>query len=347
MIVTPDNKMLQYSGRIDFEDVMVPELVYPCSYIKMNFTGSFVKAIVSNNHSCWDNYLGYIIDDKQEKIQLQVTGKETIVIAEGLENKQHELIFFKRMDSCHTFKFYGFEIDDNAKLFPTVEPYKRCIEVYGDSVSAGEVSEAVAYVGQEDPKHQGEYSNSWYSYAWMTARKLNAQIHNVAQGGISLLNGTGWFASPHYLGIESTFDKIQYHPDLGPAKQWDFSKYTPHVVIIAIGQNDNHPKDYMAENYNGQKAMNWRIHYKEFVGKIRERYPDATIILATTILEHHSNWDKAIEDVSIEIEDKKVHHFLYSNNGCGTKGHIRISEADQMSDELSEYINSLGEEIWG
>ena len=63
---------------------------------------------------------------------------------------------------------------------------ERKIEVYGDSVYAGEVSEAVEYTGKEDPEYNGEYSNSWYSYAWMTARKLNAQIHDIAQGGIAL-----------------------------------------------------------------------------------------------------------------------------------------------------------------
>lgn len=180
----------------------------------------------------------------------------------------------------------------------------------------------------------------------MTARKLNAQIHDIAQGGIPLLDGTGWFAAPQYIGIESTYDKIQYHPNLGPVKKWDFSKYRPHVVVIAIGQNDNHPEDYMAEDYYCQKAIHWRKHYKAFIKKIRKQYPDAQIILTTTILGHDANWDKAIGDVCEEIADKKVHHFLYSNNGCGTKGHIRIPEADRMSDELTAYISSLGEAIW-
>lgn len=39
------------------------------------------------------------------------------------------------------------------------------IEVYGDSVSAGEVSEAVDFVGKEDPEHEGGYSNSYYLMA--------------------------------------------------------------------------------------------------------------------------------------------------------------------------------------
>ena len=160
--------------------------------------------------------------------------------------------------------------------------------------SAGEVSEAVDYVGKEDPEHQGQYSNSWYAYSAITARKLNAQLHDVAQGGIALLDGTGWFCDPVFLGMESVWDKVQYNPETGPTTSWDFSRYTPHVVIVAIGQNDNHPVDYMAENYDSEKSAYWRDHYEMLIKNIRGKYPNALIILATTILNHDANWDKSM-----------------------------------------------------
>ena len=70
-----------------------------------------------------------------------------------------------------------------------------------------------------------------------------------------MLDDTGWFGEPNYKGVESCYDKIEYHPDLGNIKKWDFSKYTPHVVIVAIGQNDSHPRDYMAEDYEGERSV--------------------------------------------------------------------------------------------
>src|SRR5699024_12424939 len=101
-------------------------------------------------------------------------------------------------------------LHDAIPIYP--ERPRRRIEVYGDSVSAGEVSEAVDYVGKPDPEHNGQYSNSWYSYAWMTAWKLGAEIHDIAQGGIALLDGTGWFNAPDYVGMETAWDKIHYNP---------------------------------------------------------------------------------------------------------------------------------------
>lgn len=127
------------------------------------------------------------------------------------------------MDSCHIVTLLGFELGSDAEVLTPAPLPSRKIEVFGDSVSCGEVSEAVDYVGKPDPEHDGEYSNSWYSYAWMTARNLHAQLHDSSQGGIALLDKTGWFMAPDYLGIESCYDKIEYQPELSEVKPWDFS----------------------------------------------------------------------------------------------------------------------------
>ena len=346
MLIKPNNPHLQYSGRIDWTNEEAPVLVYPCSYIKMKFTGTYVKAIVENHKSYWSSFLGFFIDGEQKCVKIADNGKETIVLADGLDNIEHELMLFKRMDSCHILTFYGFEVDEGAVLGEVEPKPTRKIEVYGDSVSAGEVSEAVDYVGQQDPEHDGEYSNSYYSYAWMTARNLNAEIHDIAQGGAALLDGTGWFDGPDFMGMESIYDKIQYYPELARPRKWDFKQYRPHVVIVAIGQNDANPENYMAEDYDGEKAKRWREAYRGFVANLRTIYPKATIILTTTILEHDANWDRAIDEVCCELADERIHHFLYSNNGTGTPGHIRKPEAERMSEELTAFIESLGEGIW-
>ncbi len=346
MFISPENERLQYSGRIDFENAKAPVFVFPCSYVKMRFTGTYVRAVLENRKSYWSSFLGYFIDGEQKCVKLKDDGKETVTLAEGMEDTGHELMLFKRMDSCHTFKFYGFEIEDGAVLKEVPAKPGRRIEVYGDSVSAGEVSEAVDYVGKPDPEHDGEFSNSYYSYSWMTARRLGAEIHDIAQGGIALLHGTGWFGAPDLLGMEDVYDKIQYYPAPPVEKKWDFRKYTPHVVIVAIGQNDSNPDDYMAADFEGDKAEHWRSRYQAFIEELTHIYPKATIILATTVLEHDANWDRAIDEVCNKMGNVRVHHFLYSRNGKGTPGHIRIPEAEQMASELSDYIESLGEEIW-
>ncbi len=346
MQIAPNHEYLQYCGRIDFDDPMAPVMVFPCSFVRMKFTGNTLKVALKNKQAYWDNYMGYILDGEQGRFLLPLEEMCHMEIPVEKEKEEHEILLFKRMDSCHTVTFFGFSIGEGEHILELPPLPDRKIEVYGDSVSAGEVSEAVEFAGKEDPEHNGEYSNSWYSYAWLAARKLGAQIHDIAQGGIALMNNTGWFCEPDYIGMECVYDKISYHPDLGEIKKWDFKRYTPHVVILAIGQNDSHPVDFMKENPRGDMAEKWRRHYQDFVLKLRSVYPMAAIILTTTVLNHAKEWDDAIEEVCFSLGDKKVHHFLYRDNGCKTPGHIRIPEAEQMAEELSAYIDSLGDEIW-
>lgn len=345
MKIEPDHEWLQYSGRIDFENRKAPVFAFAGSWVKIRFKGSGLSVEITNHRSYASNYLGYVLDGEQRKFLLAQDGKRhRYDLGKRLPEKEHELLLFKRMDACHFFTFHGFELEDGELLPPPEKPARR-IEVFGDSVSCGEVSEALDYVGKEDPVHDGEFSNSWFSYSWMTARLLDAELHITAQGGAALLNGTGWFRGPDYIGMESIYDKMEYHPDICPVKSWDFGSWQPHVAVIAIGQNDANPEDYMAADLSGEKAENWKAHYQKWLERLMELYPGAHFVLTTTILNHSAAWDEAIDQVCSRIGSPRVHHFLYTRNGCGTPGHIRIPEAAGMAEELSAFLRSLGD-IW-
>lgn len=347
-IISPSNPALTYCGRIDFTDKEAPVFVYPYSSISVIFTGRSISIMLRNHHVCWENNLGFIINGVQGRVCLpEESDTVTLLLEDKLSEGEHELFLFKRQDACHYFEFLGFELEEGATVKVSKPLPERRIEVYGDSVSSGEVSEALDYVGKPDPVHNGQYNNVYFSYAAFTARMLNAQLHDIAQGGIALLDGTGYFAPDFgYKGMESRYDKLKYNPELGEVTVWDFSRYTPHVIIVAIGQNDSFPEDYMKEDYLCEKAAKWRDTYEKFLLKLRGHYPNALIITSTTILEHDANWDRSIEEVCNKIGDNKIVHFLYGNNGCGTPGHIRKPEAEEMAKELSAYIESFGDTIW-
>lgn len=341
MNIALDDKRLQYCGRIDWSDDRKPEFIFPASYVKFRYFGTWAKLRIYNWCLCWDNYVGAIVDGEQKVWKLNGNGYTDIKLCEADDvPREHEILFFKRMDACHQFQLVSLELAEKSVLLEQEAPSQRRIEVYGDSVSAGEVSEAVVYVGKTDPEHMGEYSNSWYSYAWMLARKLHAQLHDIAQGGIPLLNGDGW-VGPFYPGMEFMWDKLHYRKELEEPIEWDFQRYTPQVVIVAIGQNDSHPQDYMKDDFYCEKAVYWRIRYQEFIQNLRQKYPDAHIICCTTLLMHDASWDSAIDLVCQELEDDRVHHYVFQRNGAGTPGHLRIPEAEEMAQELAVYIEKL------
>lgn len=293
MKIMPDDERLSYSGRIDWSDPKAPVFLYPCTSVTFRFTGRRLKVHVENRRVYWDNYLGCIIDGRQLALPLPGEGKAVLEIPLEEERKEHSVLLFKRQDACHEIKLTCLEIGEGGRVLPALPKPKRRIEVYGDSVSAGEVVEATAYTGRNDPVHNGEYSNSWYSYAWMTARALHAELHDIAQGGMALLDGAGWSAAA-YIGMERAWDKIRYRPEFGEILRWDFKSYTPQVVIVALGQNDSHPEDYMKEDPYGEKAEKWRRRYRQFLEELRAVYPAAYIVCCTTLMCHDRAWDDAI-----------------------------------------------------
>ena len=250
---------------------------FPYTQVHFHCTGTTVGARLVHHWGYGDIYLGAIIDGMQVKAPVPIDAAHDaisltngypsrtdpngnalterqpvdIILAEHLPNIEHDVIIFKRQDEGNArFDMHGVLIDDEATIAAPAEPMPdRRIEFYGDSVTCGERCEAICYTGQADPDVDlSGYSNAWHSYAAVTARNLNAQAHLVSQGGASLIDGIGWFHAPDYLGLESIWDRAAYNPELGATPQWDFSRYTPHVVVVAIGQNDAHPYDFMAED---------------------------------------------------------------------------------------------------
>ena len=342
-LISMTDPCLRFTGRIDRSDAENPFFIYPCSSVAFRVTGRTLRVRLTNIRSYFDNRLGVIVNGEQSAVLLAV-GEQELDLSDKLADGVNEVLLFKRQDCCHAYRLNGLVVAADAELLPLPERPARRMEVYGDSVSAGEVSEAEFACAQSDPEgHNGLYSNSWLSYSWQAARLMNAELHDIATGGMALLDKTGYFNWPDFIGMESCWDKINYYPAFGAPTAWDFTQYTPHVVVVAIGQNDHNPVNIMADDYDSEASKHWRSEYRRFLGQLREKYPRAHIVCTTTILGHHENWDKAIDEVCCELRetDERIHHFLYTKNGCGTPGHIRGSEAAVMAKELSAFVESL------
>lgn len=346
MFYSADDERFIYSGRIDDENKKAPVFAYPATNVRVRFKGTKVSVRLKCTETDWRCFFGFFIDGQQGHLEFFYDGKEhDYLLGEGLCDTWHELMIFKRQDQCHYMTFLGIEAEEIKR--PCENPEKK-IEVIGDSISCGEVSEAVLFEGQLDPPCRGEFSNAYYSYGWILARKMNAEIHLTSESGIALLENTGYFnqtdeSGTNAQGMEDCFDYIEFNRYLNNAekKPWDFSRWTPDIVIVALGQNDANPGDIMTNDFYGTKAVNWKKHYKAFVGKLMNLYPRAEIICTTSIMIHSLLWDAAIDEIIKQIASERVHHFLYSRTASATPGHVRISEADEMADELRAYIGLL------
>lgn len=341
--LNPKDSRLVYCGRIDMEQEEGPLFVFPASFVRFKMSGKVGLAKIKNQRDYFQNTIGVLVNGVyMGKLLLADEGETLIDFSGFLTGELSEVTLYKTQDGCHQFHLQELWVAQDAVVEAGTPLPKRRIEVYGDSISAGELSELMDLVASPDPEnHQGLPSNSYYSYSWFLARKLNACLHDIAQGGIALKNGQGWYDGPNYLGMESVYDKISYQPRFGKVKNWDFGAYIPQLVIVAIGQNDANPVNYMAQDYEGSQGQKWREEYKAWIQQLMRLYPKAYIVLTTTILNHDEGWDRAIEQVCRELESPRVKHFLYEKNGCGTPGHVRAPEAERMAAQLAAYVAEL------
>lgn len=181
MWICANDERIRYTGRIDCRVEAEPVWVFPGSSAEFWFSGEVLRIHVENFNEYWQNYLGCILDQVQSAFYLKKSG-ETVIEVRVPENESgvHHVLFFKRQDGCHELKILGFEIGDGERLIELPPVSERRIEVYGDSVSAGESVEAIDFIGKTDMEHEGGFSNCWFSFPWMTARMLGARLHDIA-----------------------------------------------------------------------------------------------------------------------------------------------------------------------
>lgn len=210
-LIRPSDPAIRYTGRIDNSNPDAPFLIYVCSQVEFRVTGRVLRVFIENIHSFYENRLGVIINGVESAVLLE-SGAQVIDLSDRMADGENHVLLFKRQDCCHALVLHGFAVAEDAELLPLPPRPTRRMEVYGDSVSAGEVSEAEFACGQVDPEgHNGRYSNGYLSYSWQTARLLGAELHDIATGGMALEDGTGYFYSPDYIGMLSSWDKINYY----------------------------------------------------------------------------------------------------------------------------------------
>ena len=336
---------LRYMGRIDKAKTESFRFIYAGSQVTVAFRGSSISAMIANTMmSSNEMSFGAVVDGELKKCVFDNGwdnhDKQTVLIASGLDkDKLHTVTLFKRQAAYHYFEFYGFEIDELEGIEKYKKDYSLKLEVYGDSVSAGEVVEAVENTASCDPEgHNGKFDNAYYAYPTITARNLNAEIHNNAQGGIALFDKTGYFHLPDAIGLETTWDKLSYYPE-GPFSEWDFSLYTPDIVIMAVGQNDPHfegggDRDIKDPGYRKK----WKDKYKEITSELMGKYPKAQFIFLLTVLMHDPEWDRAVQEVTEELASERVHYLEFTRTGKATPGHPRIYEQYEMAEQLTAFI---------
>lgn len=307
LTVSYSDPHIAWEGRIDTTSVDGADLFWSGTTIEMNFKGKSVSALFKDEKG--DNYYNVIIDHDSLYVFRPDTTKQYYELASNLSDGAHNIEIFKRTEFDRgTTTFYGFKIEGNPVVLPAPAPKKRKIEFYGNSITAGYAVEDTS--GKDRP--DSTFTNNYLSYSAITARHYDADYRCICKSGIGIT--ISWF--PYIM--PDIYDRL--NPS-DPNSHWDFSLYTPDIVVINLFQNDswlvNMPEQKEFKENFGTKAPTDDFiidAYKNFVKSIRAAYPNAKIICILGSMDatrEGSKWPGYITQAVAQLDDPNIYkHFI-------------------------------------
>jgi hypothetical protein len=331
-LIAPDHKNLQYTGRIDFSKAAAPSMSWPGTAIAGNFTGTSLAVTLDDQHG--RNYFNVFIDgiETAPVILEAAKGSKRYLVAQGLQPGRHSFLITKRTEGEEgATVLRGLELDEGASLLPPPPRPRHRIEFFGDSTTSGAGNEAPLNGRDDLPRDK----NSFMAYAAIAARKLDAEVHLTSQSGIGVM--VSWFP----FTMPDFYDQLSAVGDND--SRWDFSRWTPEVVVINLLQNDSW---LIGRDHKLQPEPNedQRIEaYRRFVQRVRQRYPSAYIVCALGSMDATrtgSPWPgyvtAAVERMRRQDGEQRIDTLFFDYTGYGQ--HPRVRQHQENAARLASFI---------
>lgn len=325
-----DSKNFLYTGRINFSDAKAPVLSWPGSSIKANFTGTSLKIVLDDERG--KNYFSVIVDgDIHHPYVIEAKkGEQVYTIYENLHAGSHTLEIYKRTEGEEgATRFKGILLSEKGKLLAPPKRPTRRIEIYGDSITSGMGNEA-ADNAKDDLSSE---KNNYWAYGSITARNLNAELHTISQSGIGIMVSWFDFIMPNF------YDQLSAVGD--NSTQWNFTQWTPDVVVINLMQNDSWLID-REKRLSPIPNDDQRVQaYKNFVKNIRAKYPRAQIVCAMGSMDATASdkWPNYVRRAVREMKaegDTRLSTIFFPYSGYGK--HPRIAQHKFNAERLTGFL---------
>jgi len=226
----------------------------------------------------------------------------------------------------------GFRMPGGSRLVDPQAKGSLKIEFIGNSITCG--YGAAAPDGASGFSYDTE--NHCLTYAYLTARALDADVNVVARSGIGMYRNYNGPREGDSIGtMPLEYDRTLLY-DAG--HEWDFSRFQPDIVCINLGTNDT-----STDNYD---IALFEAAYDRFLTHLREVYPSAKIVMLTGSMLQ----GQALEDVKGALDRLASRHegtyrFDMSPQtgdlGMGADGHPSARQHRKMAEELTDYLKQL------
>jgi lysophospholipase L1-like esterase len=322
---------VHFLGRFERSDPQAPAFSWPGTAIVTRFSGT---GLVVNLHDDGNNFFAVSIDGAAPTLLATAGGNDTYALAQGLPDGEHDAMLFRRTESFQGIvHFHGFTPTGGKGLVPTPPPFKRHLELIGDSITCGYGNEGAGPNCGFSPATE----NAWLAYGSIAARAMKAEARVIAYSGKGVYrDGNGNTGDQMGALYERTYADI-------PGSIWDFGSWTADVVVINLGTNDFGAGD------PGQAYVD---AYSAMIKQIRGHYPHAYIIGAvgpmmygpnqitnvayvkSTVAAANAGGDPRVSFVDFGVQDGNV-------SGYGCDYHPSAKTDQLMADKLTAAIKAL------
>jgi hypothetical protein len=285
------------------------------------------------------NYLQYEVDGVYQKRIKISKDNNTPVHLTATGNGKHEVWIYKATEATTGPVFIEKITGRHLKALPNSSA--PLIEFIGNSITCGadaDTSEMPCGVGAYH-----DYHNAYYAYGPRVARQLGVNYILSSVSGIGIYR-TWNHEAP---SMPQVYDKTDFQ--VGSKRQWDFGKYSPQIVSIALGTNDLSNGDGKTPRtpFDSARFVN---NYISFVQFVKSKYPSAEIVFLNSPMvsgERNVLLENCLKAIKMKIDslhpsEKPVALFFFKPmqpRGCSY--HPSVEDHAILADELYPFFKSL------
>lgn len=324
--VSANDPRITVMGRSQTLDNGSVRFAYPGVTLSFNLVGRQAALIAHSSSS--QSYIEVIVDNGAPRKILLPNSSQKISLFENESVAQHSVKIIHSSETWHGIvTVSSLEITDGELQKPSPLAPKRLM-ILGDSVTCGEVIDRTS-----DCKKNTSWSNPRLSYGMLTANALNAEVNLVCYGGRGLIRS--WNGKTDEHNLPDFFDLSI--ADAQAPVTWDHTRYSPDLILSAIGTND------FSQGIPEREA--YVSTYVSLIKKILTLHPQAQLALTEGAIlngDHKAALTEYLTETAVRVNDPRLHLVpsnYYPGDACDA--HPTKEQHAAMAKDLVPYLEPL------
>jgi hypothetical protein len=330
---------LQPVGRYFVNEKKQLELISSASHVGFTFEGKTCNVMIRIHGYEVRNYIQYELDGVYQKRIRIDSGATNNISINSAEGGKHTVWLYKTTEA-HTGPVIIEKIEgENVQpVAPSMAPF---IEFIGNSITCGAAADTAEIRCGGGFYH--DQHNAYFAYGPRVARALKVNFM------LSSVSGIGIYRNWNSDG--PTMPQVYDYTNLLDDKNgsWDFSKFNPAIVSIALGTNDFSNGDGKKARLPFDSAL-FVSNYIQFVQKVKTHYPNAIIALLSSpmvngerreLLQHCITAVKQETDKLNPSSKPVAVYFFHPMKAGGCSGHPSVEDHAVLAEELQPFFKNL------